>query len=81
MTGSTIDQSDGQYGAHFWLKLAGRGQDRLPAGSFHMSGHDGQFVTVVPSKKLVIARLGLSRLRGAWDQTAFAAEIGSAIGD
>jgi CubicO group peptidase (beta-lactamase class C family) len=44
-----------------------------------MAGHDGQFVTVVPEKKLLVVRLGLSRLPHAWDQTAFVAEVIGAI--
>ena len=44
-----------------------------------MTGYDGQFVTIVPEKKLVVVRLGLSRLPRAWDQTAFVAEVITAI--
>jgi hypothetical protein len=73
--------SGGRFGAHFWLRLAGQSPGLLPAGVYHMAGHDGQFVTIVPEKKLVVVRLGLSRVPRAWDQTAFVAEVIAAIRD
>jgi CubicO group peptidase (beta-lactamase class C family) len=73
--------SGGRFGAHFWLRLSGHGPGLLPPGAFHMAGYDGQFVTIVPEKKLVVVRLGLSRLPRAWDQTAFVAEVIAAIRD
>jgi CubicO group peptidase (beta-lactamase class C family) len=73
--------SGGRFGAHFWLKLAGQSPGLLPPGAYHMAGHDGQFVTIVPEKKLVVVRLGLSRLPRAWNQTAFVAEVIATIRD
>jgi CubicO group peptidase (beta-lactamase class C family) len=32
----------------------------LPADSFWMEGHDGQFVTVIPSAQVVVVRMGLT---------------------
>jgi CubicO group peptidase (beta-lactamase class C family) len=70
----------GEYGAHWWLKLGGTSTDaKLPADAFHASGHGGQFVTVIPSRQIVIVRMGLSLKRGAWDQTAFAAAVLAAL--
>ena len=66
----------GQYGAQWWLKLDGAAPEAtLPADAFHASGHGGQFVTVIPSRQVVIVRMGLALQRGAWDQTAFAAAV------
>lgn len=73
--------SAGRFGAHFWLRLSGHSPALLPPGAFHMAGYDGQFVTIVPEKNLVVVRLGLARLPGAWDQTAFVAEVIAAIRD
>ncbi|HSB68145.1 MAG TPA: serine hydrolase [Candidatus Methylomirabilis sp.] len=75
----------GMYGAHFWLRLRPgfRGSDggasALPADTFHAIGHEGQFVTIIPSRNLVVVRLGLTRLRGAWDHEAFLRRVLEAI--
>jgi CubicO group peptidase (beta-lactamase class C family) len=63
-----------RYGAHFWLEIpleyAGP-NPRLPVSAFHAAGHEGQFVTIVPSRDLVIVRLGRTRYPQAWDHSAF----------
>jgi CubicO group peptidase (beta-lactamase class C family) len=62
------------YGAHFWLGVPS-GPDApvsaLPAGSLQAAGHEGQFVTIVPSHQAVIVRLGRTRYSDAWDHPAF----------
>jgi CubicO group peptidase (beta-lactamase class C family) len=70
------------YGAHFWLTLPdtyNASHAALPVDTFHMAGHEGQFVTIVPSKHTVIVRLGKTRYPGAWDQSKFAADILAAM--
>jgi CubicO group peptidase (beta-lactamase class C family) len=67
---------DRQYGAHFWLRIpeeyrCGKGNGRLPADAFHAVGYEGQFVTVIPSRELVLVRLGLARHPCAWDHQVF----------
>jgi CubicO group peptidase (beta-lactamase class C family) len=65
----------GAYGAHFWLRLpalyAPSGEAGLPRDAYHAVGHEGQLLTIIPSRKLVVVRLGLSVGRGAWDHAAF----------
>lgn len=55
--------SRGEYGAHIWLN--GDASDPMfpgvPGNAFAFSGHDGQYVVVIPDKQLVIVRLGLTR--------------------
>lgn len=66
---------NGVYGAHFWLRLgrgyARSGEQGIPPDAYHAIGHEGQILTVIPSRRLVVVRLGLSVGRGAWDQAAF----------
>lgn len=75
----------GAYGAHFWLTVRPgfRGGDdsafALPADAFHAIGHEGQFVTIIPSRNLVLVRLGLTRFRGAWDHGAFVRQVLEAV--
>ena len=78
--------SEGQAGAHFWLRVPaflrpkGAERRRLPSDAFFMLGRDGQMVAIVPSRKLVAVRLGLTRDRNAWDPEAFLGQLLEAIG-
>jgi CubicO group peptidase (beta-lactamase class C family) len=70
-----VTASDNQYGAYFWLNRDGKparegGQDEtararfvpgLPQDAYFMSGHEGQFVFIIPSKNMVIVRTGITR--------------------
>ncbi len=70
------------YGAHWWLKLErppGAPPAALPPDAFHAAGHGGQYVSVVPSRALVVVRLGHAIDEGAWDQEAFVARIIPAV--
>jgi hypothetical protein len=58
--------SDGEYGAHFWLNRDGaNGRERwvpgLPETVYSMSGHEGQYVFIIPDKNAVIVRTGMTR--------------------
>ncbi len=52
--------ADPGYGAQFWLNPEGPGQwmPHCPADIFSAWGHEGQFVTIVPSRKTILVRLG-----------------------
>lgn len=69
------------FGAHLWVKVPPPFDSvvtpgpSLPADTFHAVGHEGQFVSVIPSRKLVVVRLGLSRREHAWDHDAFLARL------
>jgi CubicO group peptidase (beta-lactamase class C family) len=67
------------FGAHLWVRVpvpfnSAQAVD-LPADAVHMSGHEGQFVSIVPSRALVVVRLGLSRPESVWDHEAFLAGV------
>jgi hypothetical protein len=70
------------YGAHFWLEVpneyCGTG-DSLPREAFHAAGHEGQFVTIVPSRDAVIVRLGRTRYPETWDHCAFVRGVLAAL--
>lgn len=65
--------SRGQFGRHLWLN-APADPDRpdsrewpdLPADLFHLDGHEGQYVFVLPQQQLIIVRLGCIK-RGRFD--------------
>jgi CubicO group peptidase (beta-lactamase class C family) len=69
------------YGAHWYLRLnpeLGGDTDeaaRIPGDAFHALGHEGQTLTVVPSRSLVIVRLGLSIYPDAWNHARFVSEV------
>jgi CubicO group peptidase (beta-lactamase class C family) len=72
----------GEYGAQMWLKLpdsAHGGEPPMPDDAYYMLGHDGQIVAVVPSRDLVIVRLGLTREGGDWDSARDLAPIVAAF--
>lgn len=51
--------SNGRYGAQFWLNASGYFPD-VPRDMFYCSGYQGQMVAIIPSKDLVIVRMGLT---------------------
>jgi CubicO group peptidase (beta-lactamase class C family) len=50
--------SNGEYGGHFWLNAGGIYPD-VPKGLFSANGFQGQRVFIIPSKDLVVVRMGL----------------------
>jgi len=52
-------QSEGTYGAHFWLNSEGIYPD-VPKDLYSMNGYQGQYVFIIPSKELVVVRTGLA---------------------
>ncbi|MEP7268080.1 MAG: serine hydrolase [Saprospiraceae bacterium] len=64
--------SDGEYAAHFWTGLRKKG---LSGDCFMMDGFEGQYVLIIPSKKLVIVRLGCTPAPHHFDMGKFSKEI------
>jgi len=50
--------SNGRYGGQFWLNANGHFPD-APRDMYYCSGFQGQMVAIIPSKDLVIVRMGL----------------------
>jgi CubicO group peptidase (beta-lactamase class C family) len=78
----TKDAADGTYGAHMWLKLPqsdGNGEPPMPDDAYYFLGHDEQIIAIVPSRDLVIVRLGLTARGGAWDHAKDLAPIANAF--
>ena len=77
----TPQAPDARYGALWWLKLhpglggTGPSAEALPPDAMHALGHEGQCLTVIPSRGLVVVRLGLSISLDAWDHAGFLAEL------
>ena len=76
LTTLTPQSTRRDFGAHVWLRVPppynnGRKASLLPADAFHLVGHEAQLMTVIPSRKLVVLRLGLTRKPGTWDHEAF----------
>jgi CubicO group peptidase (beta-lactamase class C family) len=65
------------FGAHLWVQVPPpfdslrKPAPQLPPDTFHSVGHEGQFVSVIPSRQLVVVRLGLTRGSHVWDHAAF----------
>lgn len=52
-----VPDSEGKYGGQVWLNASGQLPD-VPADAFYPNGFHGQRILIVPSKELVIVRLG-----------------------
>jgi CubicO group peptidase (beta-lactamase class C family) len=65
-TTPTPNNPRNNYGAHFWLNADPEDSQQqrtwpsLPADTFSMNGFQGQRVVIIPSKDLVLVRLGFS---------------------
>jgi CubicO group peptidase (beta-lactamase class C family) len=60
-TTSKAKGSDGQYGAFFWLNKSQHDYPDVPSDMYCCRGHDGQYIYIIPSKKLVVVRVGCSK--------------------
>jgi len=81
----TPQSPGGIAGVHWRLKLApeiGGGTSaakRIPGDAMFAVGHEGQVLTVIPSRRFVAVRLGLSIYIDAWNQAEFLAELLDAL--
>jgi CubicO group peptidase (beta-lactamase class C family) len=74
----------GNYGSHFWIngisKVDGtRKWPSLPSDAFFALGQKGQSITIIPSRDLVVVRLGMTQKPNAWNLELFISQILDAI--
>ncbi len=67
------DVSGGEYAAFFWSN-ASRELPDAPADMYSCEGHDGQMIYIIPSRDLLVVRLGYSR-SGTFDFNLMLREI------
>ncbi len=71
--------SNGTYGGHFWHNHHHAAYKDLPTDLYSCNGFEGQYVYIIPSKDLVVVRMGLNQ--GAeYDGNAFLREVIAAVG-
>ena len=76
-TSQPAQNSDGIYGAHFWLNAGGFYPD-VPRDLYSANGFQGQHVFIIPSKELVVVRFGLVE-HPDFDLNQFLKEIIAAV--
>lgn len=75
-----VAASGGDYGqGQLWLDGPGEG-GALPDDTFWLRGHDGQSVAVIPSRGLVVVRMGLTPSNEGYSPTPLVAAL-AALGD
>lgn len=80
----SIGTPKGEYGAQWWLNKGEKGNEEnrllpdVPTDMYMMDGYEGQRVFVVPSKDLVVVRLGQNK-RGGFDYNKFLSEVISSV--
>ena len=71
--------SNGKYGAQLWLNHNRIALPDCPNDTYFMDGYNGQRIFIVPSKKLVVVRLGLSKSKEEFDFNQYLSEVIAAI--
>lgn len=77
--------SDNQYGAQFWLNLDGETRERFFPGvtdeMYFFAGHEGQYTFIIPDKRMIIVRTGMTRGESAMKAVApLVKELYDAVG-
>ncbi len=75
---TAASNSEGRYGGHFWLNKDHVRFKDVPADLYSANGYQGQFVYIIPSKDLVVVRMGLNSGE-AYDANVFLQSVISAV--
>lgn len=83
-TRTAVPGSEQRYGALFWRRVPepfndAELNDQLPKDTLHLAGYRGQFVSIIPSHRLIVVRLGLSHRDGSWNHDFFLHQLLSAL--
>ena len=71
----------GEYGAQIWLNAGEKGNPTnreyplLPTDLFYFSGFNDQIVAVIPSRDVVVVRLGVTHDDESWDVEVFIRDV------
>jgi CubicO group peptidase (beta-lactamase class C family) len=68
--------SGGKYAAQFWIDHADK---TFPQDAFMALGFEGQSVTIIPSKQLVIVRLGCTPDEANFNRSAFVKSVAATV--
>jgi hypothetical protein len=72
----TPGPTTGEYGAQWWLNADRQWWPDCPEDLYSAWGHEGQFVTIVPSRKTIVVRLGQTfDEENNWDRNYFVAAV------
>ena len=75
---TTVATGGAAYGAFFWLMGPRQG---LPEGTYYMNGNRGQYVFIIPSRRVILVRRGFDSAAGPrFDEARFAREMLAALG-
>lgn len=80
-TTPTPKSPKGEYGAHIWLNRGENGNPenrlypKLPTDLYYFGGFNSQIVAVIPSRNVVIVRLGVTHDVKAWDVEQFMVDV------
>jgi len=80
----STEREKGDYGFQIWLNAgaenspSNRSYPSAPTDLYYLDGFEGQRVFIVPSKRLVVVRLGLTQYRN-FDSDAFIASVISCV--
>lgn len=70
--------ANGFYGAHIWLNTDGKYLENCPHDLYNFGGFNGQNISVIPSKDLIVLRFGLDTIEPL-DYASFVRKVIDAI--